>query len=241
MIKRGLGIFLGSVFLAAVFVASPAFGAEAARVEEQSVMGLPFSNQWIEERISSYLYATYNSANLSSPVLSVDRFATDFGGSGYGFPSVDLFTRLLSFAAADSKSAARDWSLWGRYSVGFADRNGKLVDTESQIDTSAASASLLVISARIGALVGYERWSWIRPYGGWELMPYLFRNTSALTGAEQQGLVFCTGPVLGAHFPILFDGRASLLAEYRRTIPIHDSGQIMAGSNNYTAGLGVTF
>ena len=218
------------------------FGLPASSASPTEVVGsLPYSNQWISERIDSIIYVTYNSARLGSRTMTVGQYVSDFGGAGLAFPALDFFSHLVSFAGPESRSPARDFSLWGRLSFGLAARNGRLSATESPIDSTVESNSLMIFTARVGALLGYDHLNWVKPYAGMEIDPYYFRDTADISAAEQQGEQFCYGPVIGAHFPVLFSGRASLLAEYHRSMPASGTGQIFGTSNNYTAGMGLTF
>jgi hypothetical protein len=217
------------------------FGLPVSATSPQEVVGaLPYSNQWISEQTNSYLYVTYNSSQMSNSTMTVGQYVADFGSSGYSFPSLDLFTHFTSLAGPESRSPLRDFSLWGRYTLGFADRDGSLSSNLTPIDSNVENDSLLIFYARVGLLLGYDHLTWIRPYAGIEVDPYFFRNTSGISGAEQQGGNFNYGPTIGAHFPVFFSGRGSVLAEYHRAIPLSGSGQIYTNSNNYTAGMGLT-
>jgi hypothetical protein len=214
-------------------LASPVFGADTSASDSDSLFGLPrsatspsevvgtlpISTQWISEQTSSYLYVTYNASTMGSSTLSVGQYTADFGSTGFAYPSVDFFAHLFSLASPESRSALRDFSVWGRYSLGFADRSANLSAADGSVDSAVENDSLLIFSARVGLLLGYDYPKWVRPYAGFEISPYYFRNTSGISGAEEQGENFTYGPVLGLHFPVLFSGKASLLAEYRRTIP----------------------
>jgi len=166
MIKvRGVG-FLGLIFSLIVGIVS---GSVAFADTTSSVFGLPvsvvtppsevvghlsYSNQWISEKTTSYLYMTYNSAQLESQNMAVGQYVSNFGSSSYGFPSIDFFSHLFSFANAESSSALRDFALWGRYSLGFADRSGHVSSLQSSISNPVDTSSMLLINARIGASVG---------------------------------------------------------------------------------------
>jgi hypothetical protein len=217
------------------------FGLPATTMNQSEVVGLPYSNQWISERIASYIYVSYNSAQMNSQSIAVGPYVSNFGSTGYSFPTIDYFNDIVSLAGPESRSFLRDFALTGRYSLGFADRTGQANNTQTPIDSSVENVSLLIFSARVGALLTYEHLSWFRPYAGIEIDPYFFRNTSDLSGAEQQGENFGYGPVVGAHFPVLFGGRASVLAEFHKTLAASGSGQIFSDSTNYTAGMGLTF
>ena len=218
------------------------FGLPSSVASESSVVGsLPYSTQWVSEKIGSYLYASYNSAQLANQNLTVNQYVSDFGSASYSFPGVDFFSRIRGFASPESYSWARDLSIWGRYSLGFASRTGHVTSNQTPINSAVASDSLLVLNARVGLLIGFDRLSWLRPYAGFDVSPYFYRNTSDISGVEQQGENLCFGTILGAHFPVLFNGRGSLMAEFRREIAASGSGQIFANSDNYTAGMGLTF
>jgi hypothetical protein len=218
------------------------FGLPVSTTSPSEVVGsLPYTNQWISEKTNAYLYVTYNSSQMGTNTITVGQYTANFGNAGYSFPGIDFFSHLTALAGPESKSPLRDFSLWGRYSLGFANRDAQLSAAVTPIDGSVEKDSLLIFSARIGLLAGYERLNWFRPYAGIEVDPYFFRNTSGISGAEEQGGNFNFGPVIGAHFPVFFSGKGSILAEYRRVIPLTGSGQIYSSSNNYTAGMGLTF
>ena len=227
--------------MSASFAGEPRSESMFGLPSSETVGSLPYSDQWISEKTKSYFYLSFNSAQLASPTMTVGQYVSNFGSVDYGFPSVDFFSHLFSFTGPESRSSARDFAIWGRYSLGAADRSGHMNATQTPINSSVESNSLLVVNARIGAVLGWDRWSWIKPYAGVEVDPYFFRNTSDISGAEQQGEAYCFGPVLGAHFPVMMNGRASLLAEYRRIISVQDSGQIFGNSNNFSTGMGLTF
>ncbi len=218
------------------------FGLPGVPTNSSTTLGaLPYSNQWISEQIKSYMYFSYNSAQMNNPNISVGQYTTQFDSNAFGFLSIDYFSKILPFASPESsKTVLRELSLWGRYSLGFAARKGDLTNTQTALSSSNDS-SLLLISARLGALVGYDHFAWFKPYLGVELDPSYYRTTSDLNGAESQNEQFSYGPVLGSHFPILFSGRGSLFTEVQKNIPIQNAAQIMASSYQLTAGMGFTF
>jgi hypothetical protein len=201
---------------------------------------LPYSNQWTYEQTASFLYLSYNTTSMAQSALNVDRYQSSFDSKSYAYPSIDYFVHLLSLAPVDSKSWTRDVSFWGRYSLGFAERQGSLSDSEVQL-SSLESTSLLIFSARVGLNVSYDRIKWIKPYLGADVAPYFYRATASLTGAEAQGSAICVDPTIGAHFPVLFQGKASLYGEFRRTIALQSGKQLLDSANNFNAGLGLTF
>ena len=201
---------------------------------------LPYSNQWTYEQTASFLYVSYNTSSMAQSGFGIDRYQTTFASKTYAYPSVDYFVRLLSFAPADSHSWMRDLSLWGRYSLGFAERQGALTDSQVQL-SSLESSSLLIFSARAGFNLSYDRISWVKPYIGAGFAPYFYRATASISGAETQGSAICVDPTIGAHFPVLFQGKASLYGEFSRAIALQNSKQILDSSNNFNAGLGLTF
>ena len=193
------------IFLMVVTIHS-VFAGNAAFAESEIAGSLPYSTQWISERTSSYLYVGLNYGQMNSQFLMVDSYQADFGSQGFAYPSIDFFSQILSFAGAESRSSLKDWALWGRYSLGTALRSAQLSSTQTPIDGSVAHDSLLFLSVRLGAMVGYDHWSWVKPFAGLELDPYAYRNTSGISGAEQQGGAFTFGPVVGMHFPLFFGG-----------------------------------
>ena len=211
------------------------------RGTSETVGSLSYTNQWIQEKNTTYLYIGYNSASLASPTISENQYTTTFSSNAYSHPSVDLFTHFFSFAGPEARSWARDLSVWGRYSLGIADRKGYVSSSSTPIDSSVTSDSLLIVDGRIGLLLGFDRWSWFRPYVGLEISPYMYRNTADINGAEQQGGNMTYGSVFGAHFPIFFSGRGSILGEYRRTVAALGTGQLFSNANNFYAGMGLAF
>ncbi len=206
-----------------------------------SIVGFPTSNQWEQERLKSFLYLSLNSGQMASPQIAVGDYVSQYDGANFNFVSLDYFTHFFSFAELNSNSSARDFSLWGRYSVGFADRAGSLVSASPDINTSIESVNLLMLCARIGLLVHYDHFSWFKPFLGVELDPYFFRQTSDLSGAEEQGSAFSWGPTLGVHLPVLFDHRVSFETELRRSFALNVSGQLLSTTFTMTAGMGVSF
>lgn len=228
---------------ASAFKAETPVVAPASAAGRNTVVGLPYSTQWINEEVGAYLYLTYNTASLSAGNELIDgHFIVSFDDQLVKFPTIDYFSKIVAFAPAESLSPLRDVSLWGRYSLGLAAKQGHLGDTRSSIDSTLETSSLFVVAARIGMGVGYERIKGFKPYFGLELSPYMFRQTADLSGAERQGVAYCWAPTLGAHFPIAFDGRGSALLEYRynQLITAGDRQLFSAGSE-VSAGLGVTF
>lgn len=202
------------------------------------VTGLPYSTQWIYERTNSFVYLSYNSAQMQDTTLSIAHYSADYGTKSFGYPSIDLFNHMFSFGGVESSRASSAFSIWGRYSLGFAHRSGSLSDSQVMLDSSFEKSSLLLLSTRIGALLSYDFWDSFKPYVGMEIAPYFFRQSADITGVEQQGASYSYGPVFGAHVPLLFGGKASILTEYRLSIAGHGS-RILGDSQAFTAGMGL--
>jgi hypothetical protein len=243
-------VFVWIAFAQVATAATPApdSNADASPDFTETVGSLPYSNQWVEEKTGSYLYLAYSSSQLAGAVQTFGEFSSDFNSSGFAFPSVDFFSKFLNFGNIESQSILKDFSLWGRYSLGVAVLNSQVTDSLNPTAVSA-SATLFLIAARVGASLEYDRVSWIKPYLGFELDPYIYRNTSSTsetTGVERNGVALGLGPVLGAHFPLTFiptfsGGNLSLLGEVRRTFAISMGDQILGSSFDLTGGLGLTF
>ena len=255
--RKNFTLLLGTCLVAGIIGFLPCAKAEEAKLtvsegtlglpsvssdpKDANIVGiLPQSTQWIAERTGSFLYLSYNATRLASQRLVTAPYISDYGSREYAYPGFDFFSRLFSFANPESTSFFRNFAAWGRYSLGVAIRKGQLSSTMTPIDSSVEENSLLLISGRVGFLLGFERWQWFRPYLGMEISPYGFRNTSGISGAELQGGAFTYSPVIGSHFP-LFSGKVSLMAEARKIFPYTTSGQLFDKSSAYTLGLGVTF
>ncbi len=234
LIKLRQNIFpmVGMIANLAVF-ATPAYANEA-----EIVTGLPYSTQWIYERTSCFVYLSYNSAQLRDSTLNTDQYSANFGNKGFDYPAFDLFNHIVSFADPESSSRFRDVSLWGRYSLGFADRKGSLSNSRVSLDPNLEKSSLLILTAKIGALLSFDRWDFVKPYAGIELSPYFFRQSADITGAEQQGASYSYGPVVGAHLPLLLNGKVSFMTEYRHSTAGNGS-KIIGSSQALSAGMGL--
>lgn len=207
----------------------------------ETVQKVPAAAPWRAENTGSFLYFGINRGQLSAQTLAFDTYTADFGSQGYSYPSLDFFSRILTFANPASYSALRDFSLWSRVSVGFATRGAHLQNSQAPAGSGSANDSLSVLSSRIGPVITYGRWSWVKPYAGVELAPYLYQNTSDNASVRQQTGALSWGPVAGVHLPVLLGGRASFFAEYHRTIPIAANGQIYGNADNVSAGAGLAF
>src|SRR5580700_8068646 len=76
--------------------ADSVFGLPASSATSTEVVGsLPYSNQWISDKIDSILYLTYNSAQLGSQTMTVGQYVSDFGSTGFAFPALDFFSHLI--------------------------------------------------------------------------------------------------------------------------------------------------
>jgi hypothetical protein len=219
-----------------VYAASP-----VPEMRNNNAFGLPYSNQWVYERAGSFLYLSRQSETLATSTMTIGAYRSDFGSAQFSYPAVDFFGRILSLASPESDSIGRDFSIWGRYSLGFANRSAPLSNTQTGIDSNLERSSLLIFSSRISAVLAYDHWTWFKPYFGFEANPYYFRNTATLSGAEKQGENWTYGPVLGAHIPLLFENRASLLAEFRSSKAPDSSGQIMGNDTHFAFGAGLSF
>jgi hypothetical protein len=212
-----------------------------SETRNESAFGLPYSNQWVYERAGSFLYLSYQSETLATPTMAIGSYRSDFGSAQFSYPAVDFFGHILSLAPPESDSIRRDFSIWGRYSLGFANRTASLNNTQTEIDSNLERSSLLIFSSRVSALLSFDHWTWLKPYFGIEANPYYFRNTATLSGAEKQGENWTYGPVLGAHIPILFENRGSLMAEWRSSKAPDGSGQILGSGTHFAFGAGLSF
>ena len=234
---------------------SGALSVAASAAEAQGIMGFPAKNtssksdvigltdstQWISELTASYLYIGYNSAHMASNQFTTTDYVTTFTHTRFAYPSLDYFSHLFSMANPESKSFFHNLSFWGRYGLGFAQRKGSLANTSTWIDSSLETGTLLIFTARLGALLSFDILSWVHPYAGLEITPYTFRHTSDLSGTEVQGYSFTWGPVVGVHLPILFGGRVAFFAEARNSIAAKRGRQLFTNSREFTGGAGFAF
>ena len=211
-----------------------------AAEDPSQISTFSYSNQWIFERTGSFLYLTVNRAQLQQSSLRIDRFESSFGDSSFYFPSIEYFTRVTDFANLEGKSFLRYFSLWARYGFGAAIRSGTLSNTEFAL-TSSESATLLGLNTRLGLNLAFERFGWFRPFLGTELFAFFYRHSASLSGAEIQGIEPMTSLVLGAHFPLFFEGRGSLFIEGRRDISLAAPNRILAQGFNADLGAGLSF
>lgn len=225
-------------FATASEISAPVERSSASLDRAGTVTGLPYSTQWIYERTSSFVYLSYNSAQMQDSTLGIDHYLADFGDKNFGYPAFDLFNHIVSFGDPESRSPWREISLWGRYSLGFANRKGNLSDSRVAIDPNLEKSSLFIFSTRIGALLSCDHWDSFKPYAGIEISPYFFRQSADISGAEQQGASYSYGPVVGAHLPLLFSGKASILTEYRHSTAGNGS-RIFGSMGAFSAGLGL--
>jgi len=201
---------------------------------------LPYSNQWVYERSSSFLYLNYDSETLASGTINVSHFQTQYSSPRFNLLSLDFFSRILTLADPLGSSFLRKFSFWGRYKVGFGIAEGSLVDLTGAINLPAEKSSLLVLEGGVALTLVYDWSEWVQPFIGVNFKPYYFRNTSSMTTAETEGSANLYGPSIGVHLPVLFSHKGSLFAELHQDIPA-TSDQIFTKELAGDFGAGITF
>jgi opacity protein-like surface antigen len=229
-----------TLFLFAVGHSSSAFA------EVENVSSLPYSYQWTFERSNSFLYLQYGELTLGSPILSSSGpqmgagLYSNFQGTRVGMVGVDYFSNILYFAPATSSSFLRRLALEGRYALGFGEKEGKLLDSSVAL-SNAGKTSLLLVSGSVGLGLQYEATSWFQPYLTAGIRPYFYRVSATLSGAENENTSLLYDLSLGAHFPLFFSGRASVLAELRHESAPATAHQLFVSENVFVGGLGMVF
>jgi hypothetical protein len=223
--------------------ASPA-SSVGTRESDDSVRvigNLPYSNQWVFERPSNYLYLNYDGNTLASNNINVSHFQTQYSSTQINLLSLDFFSRLFTIADPLGDSFFRRFSFWGRYKVGFGMINGSLVDTTEGDALPAEKNSLLVLQGAVALNFAYDWSDWVQPYIGFNFKPYYYRNTSSMSSAESEGNSSVYGPSVGVHLPVLFSHKGSLFAEVHKDMAMQGSGQIFANEVAGDFGVGLTF
>jgi hypothetical protein len=221
---------------------SSPFGLPATAKENTSqIVGLPESTQWVSEKTGSFLYLTAARTSLQNSVIQVGDYSSNYSANSFSIPAVDYFTRFFTLQSIESKTLLSQISIWGRFGVGLTVQSGQVSSIQGDINSSAENSSLLIFQGKLGVLAGWDRFQWMKPYLGLQVIPYYFRNSSQISAAEQEGENFCYGPVMGTHLPLFFDGKGSILAEYQRWLPASGSGQLFAQANQWLFGLGLSF
>jgi hypothetical protein len=202
---------------------------------------LPYSNQWVFERASNYLYFNFDSSTLASQNIKVSHFQTQFTSTRFNLLSLDFHSRLFTLADPLGSSFFRRFSFWGRYKVGFGMIDGTLVDTTEGTPLPAEKNSLLVLQGGVALDFAYDWSDWVQPYVGFNFKPYYFRNTSSMSSAESEGNNSVYGPSVGVHLPVLFSHKGSLFAEVHEDLVTSGSSQIFTNEIAGDFGVGLTF
>jgi hypothetical protein len=233
--------FRNLLFLCLAILLFSAEGHADATASDGNIVGtFPYSNQWIFERTSSFLYISANRTPLISSTFTNTHYQTNFDSKNFDSLSIDYFSRFFGLAKAESPSFLRNFSFWGRYSLGFGARQGQLSDSNVQL-SSIERGTMMAISSRFGLLLCLDSIAWIKPYIGIEISPYFFRQSADLSGAEVQGSSFLYGPAFGVHLPLFFENRASIYGEIRSQLAAQNSGQIFSDNINGDLGVGFAF
>jgi hypothetical protein len=202
---------------------------------------LPYSNQWVYERSSSYLYFNLDSATLVSQNINVSHFQTQYSSTRFNLLSLDFHSRLFSLADPLGSSFFRRFSFWGRYKLGLGMIDGALMDMTQGTLLPAEKNSLLVLQGALALDFAYDWSDWIQPYIGFNFKPYYYRNTSSMSSAEKEGNSSIYGPSVGVHLPVLFSHKGSLFAELHEDLVTQGSGQIFTNEVAGDFGVGLTF
>jgi hypothetical protein len=220
---------------------SSAFAVTQPKLETQVVGELPYSNQWKFDTRDSYLYLSLSNLNLTSGDIDLTKYNSHFSSNSMRVYSIDYFKQIYRFAKVDSQSKWKDFSIWGRYSIGVSSTNGSLSGKGFTINSSVESSNLMTGILHFGPQITYERISWMQPYIGFELSPYFYRHSASLSAAESQGGGILFGPVLGSHFPLFFDHTLSLVGEVRENMTTNNQDNTFATGLTFLSGLGLVF
>lgn len=202
---------------------------------------LPYSNQWVYERPSNYLYLNFDSSTLASQNINVSHFQTHFNSTRFNLLSLDFQSRLFTIADPLGNSFFRRFSFWGRYKLGFGTIDGILVDLTEGTPLPAEKNSLLVLQGAVALDFAYDWSDWVQPYIGFNFKPYYYRNTSSMSSAESEGNSSVYGPSVGVNLPILFSHKGSLFAELHEDLVASGSNQIFTNELAGDFGVGLTF
>lgn len=238
-----LSLVLGGVASAQV-ESKPITNSIGNRDSDDSVRvigNLPYTNQWVYERSSSYLYLNFDSATLASRNINVSHFQTQFPSNRFNLLSLDFHSRLFSLAEPLGTSFFRRFSFWGRYKLGFGLVDGALFDITQGTSMPADRSSLLVLQGGVGLEFAYDWSDWVQPYIGLNFKPYYYRNTSSMSSAEAEGNNSVYGPSVGVHLPVLFAHKGSLFAELHEDLVTQGSTQIFAKELAGDFGVGLSF
>lgn len=210
--------------------------------ESTTLIGhLPYSNQWLFDRTSAYLYLSQSAVRLTGSQLKFNHFTVDYSDSKMNYYSLDYFTRLLDLANVEGTSFFRHFGVWSEYSIGFGSRRGQLFDNTFQTSLNSESSDLTMILGKLGLELVYDQVSWFKPYVGISSSWYQYRHNSSLNSAEDQGSGGFYGPVLGAHMPLRFLGKASVYLESQKATAVGGNKSIVSDSTNTNFGLGLLF
>jgi hypothetical protein len=225
-------------------IAAPALAAaDVSDNGNNKIVGsLPYSNQWFYDQRQSILYVSFNHARMGDGMIRSGEFTGDYGGSDLNFPSIDYFVTVLQFSGRDGSNGFwRRLSLGMRYGLGVGLKKGALTNSDFSINAASESVYLSAGMARLGPVLAYDLASWLQPYVGVEIAPFVFRQSSSMSVAETQGAGALFGTVAGLHLPAFFSQRASIYAEVRNSKVLSDEKQVFGSSTSVTGGVGMVF
>jgi hypothetical protein len=222
--------------------AAPVLAAAEVSDGNKIVGSLPYSNQWFYDQRQSILYISLNHARMGDGMIRSGDFTGDYGGSDLNFPSIDYFVTVVQFSGRDGSNGFwRRLSLGMRYGLGVGLKKGALTNSDFSINAASESVYLSAGMARLGPVLAYDLTSWLQPYVGLEIAPFVFRQSSSMSGAETQGAGALFGTVAGLHLPAFFSQRASIYGEFRNSKVLSDEKQVFGSSMSVTGGVGMVF
>jgi hypothetical protein len=205
-----------------------------------SIVGsIPYSNQWTYEEPSSYIYLVFNHQNLARKEMRVGQYSSAVSSDNLDYPSIDYFVRIFRLGDRESKDLGAKFGLWTRYSLGASVLRDKLKSSDFTLSSTSETGYFGIGFIRLGPVLVYEAAKWIAPYFGGQIFIYGYRHTASISGAETQDGGSGLEPVVGAHFPVLFNRRVSAYGEVRYSYPFDKSKTLLESGTSFDAGLGM--
>ena len=176
-----------------------------ARAQSASTHGaIPSSNQAQFDDATSSVYLGVQQTGLLPAAWEASHFSIGLEQQRKNYFDLDLLTNVYR---------GTNTSLWVDYGVGFLTAKGSVFDLKNNAALDAEVAGLVVLPLRLGLQLHLDVWHALVPFVGIQGTEYLYRLSSSMSGAEDQGDFSTFGAVAGVELNAKAVTNASLIVE----------------------------
>jgi len=207
--------------------------------KEDAILGTAYQlpEPWQYEKPSSFLYLTYNQQNIANAVYVTGNYNTTYSQQLY-YPSLDYHQLLGHLSEVEGHGILQRTGIWLRYGIGFGIAGGATVNSNYVTSGSVANSQILFANALFGPKISFDLSTFFSPYIGAAGIGIPYRQASAASSIEKQGVGLGGAAFIGLDIPVRWFGNMSINLEARSTTQFSDSDHFL-NMNGYGVGGGI--